>query len=226
MKSLSLRGPHWMTDAHVKAFMPLVGKNLTCLEIIDCHKYHWGDPIEYNAPLSDASLFTMSKATSSSSSLLQNPILQMVVLSLEKVLRVNPDITTIYPLSSNFQLDTGTVGIISQYLPKLKELRNYWAKCNWLNDDTLTALVDAQEKASGDSKIALELIGLYNEDNLTITIAGIDYAVRKGLKEIEIDKNGPLSKEMLLNSNMEVIQSKPQYPSFIGRSKSDTAFLE
>jgi hypothetical protein len=102
---------------------------------------------------------------------------------LQSVISNNPEITTLN-LSSNDRLGDNTVDVIARFLPRLKELRYYWAYSHWLTDDSLIYLINAQEEQNGH--VCLNLIGLQDEDSLTIR--GLEYAIKKGVKVIEIDK--------------------------------------
>ena len=192
LTSLSLCGPEWMTDAHLEAMMPIVGENLVRLVLVDCVKWD-ENGVEMEEKLSDNSLISIVQHCKQlkSFSMVSSDI---TCRGLEMVLRANTDITTL-DLSSNKRLEIRAVEIISRYLPRLKELRSYWPRSgtDWLNDDGLIALVDAQEKEPGGSEIFLNLIGLYSYDDLDydgpqLTIRGIKYAIEKGVKEIEIDE--------------------------------------
>ena len=195
LTSLSLCGPEWMTDSHIEAIMPIIGKNLVRLELVDCSAWDHESPIDSEGRLlSDISIIsiaqhckklkTFSMTTSS-----------ITCRGLERLLSSNAGIKTLN-LSDSQQLEPRAVDIISRYLPRLEVLRNYWPnkrEPDWLTDDSLIALVDAQERESGGSGIFLKLLGLYAYDHLNyegpkLTIRGIKCAIEKGVGEIEIDK--------------------------------------
>ena len=181
LESLSLGNVEWMTDAHVEAFMPVVGRHLIRLELVDC--------MESIDELQDPMLLTDISASAIAESCTKLESFSMVnsditISGLQRVISNNPKITTLN-LSSNDGLDNNTVDVISRFLPRLRELRNYWANSSWLSDDRLISLINAQEKQNGS--VCLNLIGLQSEDNLTIR--GLEYAVKKGVKVIELDKN-------------------------------------
>ena len=140
---------------------------------------------------------------------------------LEMVLSANTGITTLN-LSDNGRLEPRAVDIISQYLPRLKELRNYWSsEGEWLTDAGLIALVDAQEKESGGSGIFLNLVGLSNckfeHDGPQLTIRGMKYAIEKGVKEIEVDEGDLYYSIKELGSDVKLYQA--EYPHYIDGSK-------
>jgi len=128
---------------------------------------------------------------------------------LEKVVSTNTGITTLN-LSDSQYLITRAVDIISKYLPRLEVLRNYWpvAATDWLSDDSLIALVDAQEKESGGAGIFLKQIGLWTDvDDQQLTIRGVKYAIEKGVKEIEINNDTLHSEIVNLGSAVQLYQA-------------------
>lgn len=191
LTSLSICGPMWITDAHIEAIMPYVGPNLVCLELISCVAY--GDDYEEGeARLTDAIMISIAQHCNQleSFSMVDSEITE---LGLGWVLSANTGITTLN-LSASKSLwtpDDSAFDVISKYLPRLKEIRNYWPKRpDWFSDDGLISLLDAQEKESGGSGIFLKLIGLSNCQVFLpqLTIRGMKYAIEKGVKEIEIDE--------------------------------------
>ena len=191
LTSLSLCGSKWMTDAHIEVMMPIIGENLVRLEVVDCKLWHESDD-DPEAFLSDGSLVSIAKHCKhlKSFSMVSSHI---TCHGLEMVLSANTGITTL-DLSASDRLGPRAVDIISRYLPRLKELRNWWQShhsLDWLNDDGLIALVDAQEKESGGSGIFLDLVGFHKylvRDGPQLTIRGLKYAIEKGVKEIEVDE--------------------------------------
>jgi len=214
LTSLSIYGPTWMADAHVEAIMPIIGKNVVRLELVDCMIWNREEE-EAERLLSDNSLVPIAQHCKQlkSFSMVGSDITSS---GLEVVLSANTGIT-ILNLSSNRRLDTGTVDIISKYLPQLEKLRNYWSKneADWLNDDGLIALVDAQERESGGSGIFLNLIGLLNsvDDQPQLTIRGIKYAIEKELREIEMTGGDLHDSIVELGSDVKMFQAK--YPHYI-----------
>ena len=231
LNSLSLNGPDWMTDDHVEEIMPIIGKNLTCLEFIRCRKYEYSEVEQYifqrlRTNLSDSSLFSIARHCNNLESL---SIVESDITSvgLEKVLSANPKITTLN-LADNYQLDAETINVISRCVPKLKILRNGGDGYDtWLTDTTLKALVDAQLKASGDSCISLERIGVYSKRAFArrrLTIGGIKYAISKGLKEIEMVENS--FSRSILASKLNVKLIKVNSGHCIAGSMSEYTLLE
>ena len=193
LESLSLSNVYWMSDDHVEAFMPVVGQHLIRLELVSCKDFSDGhesidwDHIAMNVTaLTDRSALAIAQHCTKleSFSFVDSDI---TTSGLQSVISNNPKITTLN-LSKNVRLGDNTVDLLSRFLPKLKELRNYWAKSNWLNDDSLISLINAQEKQNGS--VCLNLIGLYNYPSQTFpqTIRGLEYVIKKGVKVIEIDK--------------------------------------
>jgi len=207
LTSLSLSGPHWMTDAHIEAIMPIIGENLVRLELVDCVAYD-GHTLEEETLLSDNSLIPIAqhcKHLKSFSMVGSN----ITTGGLDMILRENTSITTLN-LSDSHQLNSRAVDIISKYLPRLEVLRNYWpnAATDWLSDDSLIALVDAQERESGGSGIFLKQIGLWADaGEQQLTIRGIKYAIEKGVKEIEINKKDLYKSIVDLGSAVQFYQA-------------------
>ena len=193
LESISLGDVTWMSDDHVEAFMPVVGEHLTRLELVTCMDY---SDEEGNIDFDHIPIYLTDRSASviaqhctklESFSFVDSDI---TTSGLQSVISNNPKITTL-DLSKNDGLGDNTVGdntvdLLSRYLPRLKALRNYWttARSRWLTDDSLISLINAQEEQNGN--VCLNLIGLQSEENLTIR--GLEYAVKKGLKVIEMDK--------------------------------------
>ena len=181
LESISLMELFCMSDAHVEAFLPIVGKHLTRLELTCCH-YVDEEGYEVNRLTDRSALCIAQHCTNLESfAMVESDI---TAAGLQHVLSNNPRIVTL-DLSNSYQLDTSVVAVISRYLPKLRKIRNYWSSCKWLTDDSLITLVDALSKNPGG--MCLDLIGLQSED--TLTTRGLWYAIKKGVKEIEIDEN-------------------------------------
>jgi len=203
LTSLSLCGPEWMTDAHVEGIMSIIGENLVRLELVDCIAWD----VAQEEMLSDNSLVPIAHHCKQlkSFSMVGSHITSR---GLEMVLSANMGITTLN-LSSNRRLDTGTVDIISKYLPRLEELRNSWYNGReWLSDDGLIALVDAQEKESDGSGIFLKLLSL---NSSYLTIRGVKHAIEKGVKEIEIDEGELHDSSVDLGSDVKLYQANHLY---------------
>ncbi len=185
LESLSLGEVYWMTDAHVEAFMPVIGQHLIRLELVTCMDFSDEegnidfDYIPIHLTDRSASAIAQTCTKLESFSLADSDI---TTSGLQRVISNNPEITTL-DLSKNESLGDNTVDILARFLPRLKELRNYWVRSNWLTDDSLISLINAQEKLNGG--VCLNLIGLQSEDNLTIR--GLEYAIKKGVKVIETD---------------------------------------
>jgi len=204
--SLSMCGPEWMTDAHVEAIMPIIGKNLVRLELVDCvYDEHYSG---VETKLSDNSLVPIAQHCKKlkSFSMVGSHI---SCRGLEMVLSASTGITTLN-LSDSRRLEPRAAVIISRYLPRLEVLRNYWpgGSPDWLSDVSLIDLVDAQEKESGGSGIFLKQIGLWTDvDDQLLTIRGVKYAIEKGVKEIEINKDALHSEIVNLGSDVQLYQA-------------------
>ena len=186
LESLSLGDVYWMTDDHVEAFMPVIGEHLIRLELVSCMDFcdEEGN-IDYDFEpmyLTDrsASAIAQNCKKLESFSFVESEI---TTSGLQSVISNNPEITTLN-ISKNRRLGDNTVNILSRFLPKLKEMRNYWAYSDWLTDESLISLINAQEEQNGN--VCLNLIGLMREDDLTIR--GLEYAIKKGVKVIEMDE--------------------------------------
>ena len=210
LESISLMGLCSMSDTHVEAFLPIVGKYLTRLELTRCHYAEHG--------LTDRSALCIARHCTNleSFAMVESNI---TAAGLQHVLMNNPHIVSL-DLSNSTQLDTSVVAVISRYLPKIRKIRNYWAIGTWLTDDSLIALVDALSKNPGG--MCLDLIGLQSED--TLTARGLDYAIGKGLKEIEVDHLGRIS-ELLLGSS-EVTVTEPLYSYNMDGSSCGASSIE
>lgn len=190
LTSLSLCGPTWMTDAHVEVMIPIVGENLVRLELVDCMLWDResdDDPEVYPTDRGMISIAEHCNQLESFSVVGSN----ITYRGLERVLSANMGIVSLN-LSDSKRLEPRAVNVISRYLPRLKELRNYWPnREDWLNDDDgLIAFVNAQEKESGGSeRICLKLLGL---NHSSFETRGIRYAIEKGVEEIEIDMGDDL----------------------------------
>ena len=141
---LSICGPLWMTDAHIEAIIPIIGENLVRFELVDCLAYDEHTDVE--TKLSCNSLVPIAQHCKQlkSFSMVGSHI---TCSGLERVLSANTGITTLN-LSDSSRLEPRAIDIISRYLPRLEVLRNYWPNrtTDWLSDDGLIALIDAQEK--------------------------------------------------------------------------------
>ncbi|KAL7451689.1 hypothetical protein ACHAWC_003510 [Mediolabrus comicus] len=223
LESLSLGDVYWMSDDHVEAFMPVVGQHLIRLELVSCMDHSdeegnldgdWGDPIK----LTDrsASVIAQNCKKLESFSFVNSDIM---AIGLQRVISNNPKITTLN-LSSNYSLGDNTVDVISRFLPRLRELRNYWTRrSNWLTDDSLISLINAQEKQNGS--VSLNLIG--QQSSTYLTIRGLEYAIKKGVKVIETDHaNRSLTAEMVakLESEYDVRFWQAKYVHYMDGSRS------
>ncbi len=86
-----------------------------------------------------------------------------------------------------------------------------------MNDDSLISLINAQEKQNGN--VCLNLIGLSSEKNLTIR--GLEYAIKKGVKVIETDHDLSLTAEMVakLESDYDVKFWQAKYSQYLDGSR-------
>jgi len=208
LTSLSMCSSNWMTDAHVEAMMPIIGENLMRLELVCCSAYD-DESNDDVTLLSDNSLISIAQYCNQleSFSMVESDI---TCRGLEMVLSANTGITTLN-LSCNKRLDSRTVDIISRYLPRVEVLRNYWldAATDWLSDDGLIALIDAQERESSGSGIFLKLIGLwqYSLSEPQLTIRGLKYAIEKGVEEMEINECELFESIEALGSGVKLYQA-------------------
>ncbi|KAL7545803.1 hypothetical protein ACHAWF_009149 [Thalassiosira exigua] len=211
--SLSLGEILWMSDEHVATVLPIVGPNLIRLELAYCVVYD--EDTEVETELTDGSMAAIAKFCTRLESFTITSA-NITAFGLERVLSTNPNIVKLN-LSWNWMLRPTAVSIISQYLPKLRELRSYWPGRNepWLTDESLAALVDEQERRSGGAGITLELIGLQSEDSLTSR--GLQYAINKGVRVIEINEGNLHRSVCALKSNVALFQ--PQYSHYVDGSE-------
>mmetsp|Transcript_27281 Transcript_27281/g.65587 ORF Transcript_27281/g.65587 Transcript_27281/m.65587 type:complete len:403 (-) Transcript_27281:396-1604(-) len=177
--SLSLGYTTLITDDHVETFLPIVGNDLVRLELIRCtHQV-----VDDSQPLTDRS---MSVIAQHCSKLRSFAIVNSSISSngLERVLENNPGIVklNLSTRSTNHQLGTRAVGIISRYLPRLRELRAHYSG-DWFTDDNLIDLINVQANDSGGPGISLKLIEISH--TYYRTVRGLDYAIDKGVRVIE-----------------------------------------
>lgn len=221
LESVSLGDVVWMSDDHVEAFMPVIGEHLIRLELVSCIDFSDEEGnIDYDFEptyLTDRSLSAIAQHCTKleSFSFVASGI---TTSGLQRVISNNPKITTLN-LSSNDSLGDNTVDVIARFLPRLKELRNYWAyssRSRWLTDDSLISLINAQEEQNGG--VCLNLIGLQSEDNLTIR--GLEYAIKKGVKVIETDEDQRLEEMVAeLESDYDIKLWQAKYIHYMDGSK-------
>ena len=182
LQSLSL-GLVRMADEHVEAFMPVVGRDLNKLELMCCCTYDHEEEEEYR--LGDDSAIAVANSCKNLATL-SFAEFDITTSALRSVLSANTGIRKL-DLSSNKWLGSDTVEVIAQYLPQLTELRNYWPSkdADWLSNTALKSLCDLLAGNNGGD-MPLSLLGLHN--NVSRISQGILYAIRKGLKVIEIDE--------------------------------------
>ena len=208
LTSLSLGDIVWFCDEHIETFLPVVGQQLTRLELLDCKVCDYGE--EFGFELTDRSMATIAKFCTRLESFAITDS-NITTFGLERLLVNNPGIVKLN-LSRNEALGPTTVSVISRCLPKLKELRNYWSwdDSSWLSDESLAALLNEQDRHSGGAGISLELIGL--QEAGTLTSHGLRYAVEKGVKAIEIDTGSLHNSLCGLELDVELFQ--PKYPKY------------
>jgi hypothetical protein len=214
LESLSIGYVTWMSDAHVEAFMPVIGEHLIRLELVNCMDYSNEEgniDFDYDPThLTDRSLSAIAQHCTELESF-SFADSDMTTSGLQRVISNNPKITTLNLSGSS--LGDNTVDILSRFLPRLKELRKHWIS-NWLTDDDLISLINAQEEQNGH--VCLNLIGLYSEDKLTIR--GLEYAVKKGVKVIEMDEDTYM-KVAKLESEYDVKFWQAKYVHYIDGSR-------
>ena len=225
LTSLTICQPFWLKDEHVEAVISLLG-NLTRLELVECTARDESVPDEYydndehDIKLSDSSMTCIAEHCNSLESFAMVNT-SMSSYGLEKVLKANPNITTLN-LSSSRSLDARTVEIIPRCLPNLGTLRSYWPGVNmpsyWLNDNSLISLVDALEKSSSGS-LPLKRIGFQSEHY--VTSKGVAHAVKKGVKEIEIDAPHDELFKALITMKIEAKFYHSHYIHYIDGSKNE-----
>ena len=216
LKSLSL-GCVRMTDEQVKAFMPVVGPGLERLELTRCHT--WDHELEEYFAIGDASAIAVANNCTKLSSFAFADS-NITTSALRCLLTANTGIRKL-DLSRSDMLGPDTVEVIAEYLPRLKELRNYWQiRGDWLSSEALKSLCDSNARSNGgDMTLFLGLC--YDEHKIS---EGIMYAVRKGLKTIEInngsrpDPNRFLQND-LMKSGAAVDIRQPTYPFYIDGSQ-------
>ena len=206
LKALTIGSARCLTDEHVVVMMPLVGPSLRCLELLDVrdsnHDYLSNitmDSIASHCDKLETFGFTDSCVTT---------------LGLEGVLRNNPGITTLN-LSRNIMLGFDTVDVIASNLPRLEVLRDYHRVSNgndWLNNRTLTSLVDSlvlSDGAGAGKGMRLRRIGLYTKSSnsdVPSVEGGMARAIECGLREVEVNKDSTGS--FVSDSRVEVYESK------------------
>jgi len=188
LKALTIGSARCLTDEHVVVMMPAIGPSLTCLELLDVrdsnHDYLSNitmDAVEGHCTRLETFGFTDSCVTT---------------LGLEGVLRSNPGITTLN-LSRNIMLGPDTADVIASYLPRIEVLRDYHrvgAGNDWLNNRTLTQLVDSLVLSDGAGRgrgMRLRRIGLYaksSNSDVPSVEAGMARAIECGLREVEVNR--------------------------------------
>jgi len=227
---LTICQPFWLKDEHVDAVIPLLGGTLKRLEFVECTTEDDTVPDEYYDSYDDDIRLTdssMNCIAEHSNSLESFAMVGTSITShgLEKVLNANPNITTLN-LSSSRSLDARAVEIIAKCLPNLGTLRSYWPSIKvpsyWLNDNSLISLVDALEKSS-NGPLPLQRIGFQSED--FVTSRGVAYAVKKGVKEIEI--GGPHNElfKALITMKIEAKFYHSHYVHYIDGSKNEDRMI-
>ena len=223
LKSLSL-GYVRMTDEHVKAFMPVVGRGLERLELTKCYTYNhfWDeeDPLNDDSAIAVATNCTKLTSLTFAESYISTSALRCVLAANTGIRKLD--------LSSSDILGSDTVEVIAQHLPHLTEFRNYWPRSggmsangedDWLSNSALKSLCDLNARSNG-GVMSLLFLGLC-DDEYKIS-EGIMYAVRKGLKTIEIrpddDSNRSLRND-IENSGAAVVIQQPTYPFHIDGSQ-------
>ena len=200
--------------------MPVVGEHLIRLELVSCMDHSDEEEnIDYDfmpMKLTDRSASAIAQTCTKleSFSFVETNI---TATGLQRVICNNPKITTLN-LSKNGRLGDNTVDVLSRYLPRLKELRNYWTRSKWLTDDSLISLINAQEKQNGS--VSLNLIGQQGclSQNTSLTLRGLEYAVKKGLKVIELDET-MYEKVAKLESNYDVKFWQAKYVHYMDGSR-------
>lgn len=212
LQSLSL-GEVMMGDEHVEAFMPIVGRDLKRLELINC----WTTDFEGEEgfPLGDDSAIAVANncANLVSFSFAESAI---TTAALRRVLSANTGIRKL-DLSWNRSLRPDAVEVIAQYLTHLTELRNYWSGGDtfWLNSESLKTLCDLLARNNGGD-MPVSLLGLQtNEEGLG---QGVVYAIHKGLKIVEIGSDNSLQEELEISGTAVEIR-EPAYPFYIDGSQ-------
>lgn len=193
LKSLSLAQVHWMSDEHVAAFLPVVGRSLTRLELIDCLVFSFdeeiGDAVQ-ERQLTDDIMTTISQECHSLESL-SIAGTHITSSGLAKVLKANDRLCTLDLSDNNSEGFSDAAGVIAKHAPNIVTLRNYWGGTrirDWLDDEGITTIVDGQMKACKGKGIALQTIGLVSGN---ATNEGISYALARGMSTIEANDPPP-----------------------------------
>jgi hypothetical protein len=229
LATVSFHNPAWMTDAHVAAIMPIVGKSLTCLELISCIKRGYTSTTRIK--LTDAALEAIASNTGNLTSF-AIPDSDITSAGLERVLKANPSIA-ILNLSYCENLDDRAMNVISCHLPGLRQLRCYWSadrhdtfggtrKDLWFNDDSLMALIKSQERVSTTSSIPLKLVGILKRTN--VTSKSLRYAMEKGVTiEIDPDHNESLYDELQSTIDADFLLNDAKYNHYVDGSRDSEA---
>ena len=220
LTSLSLYGTGSISDEHIAAFLPLIGKNLTRLELIQCN---FENELGYRY-LTDTSMTVIARECCNLESFAITDS-YISTSGLSAVLRANTGIVTLN-LSRNNSLSTvETAGVIAQCVPHIHSLRNnvhLWKSTDrdWVLGGGLKALIDAQLRISesSQSEINLKTLGIgmihYKRLPTDSDLRSLRHALEKGVRTVEIVH------KMTTMSNEEVGALSKEFPhvSFVPHS--------
>jgi hypothetical protein len=179
LESLSFAQVHWMSDEHVAAFLPVMGRDLTSLELIDCVVFQTGEfGVDVDAEdegeedreqvvhLTDAGIAVVARECRRLESLSITDS-ETTATGLAEVLQANSALRTL-DLSSSTSLGRDAAGVIAMCTPHLITLRNCWGgNPPWLDDDGIITIMNGQLKASKGKGVSLRTIGLQSDWDVT-----------------------------------------------------------
>lgn len=203
LRSVSFGQVNWMTDDHVAAFLPVVGRDLTRLELIGC-SYWCGDDVRnddaaddepstgetVSESLTDATMAVISRECQCLESLSITET-QITSTGLAQVLKANEGLRTLDLSRNRNDGLKDAASTVAMYAPQLMALRNYWGRpSGWLDDEGIRTIIDGQMKASKGNGISLQTIGLQS-DGGALTNEGLSHALERGVSTIEAADTPP-----------------------------------
>lgn len=184
LESLSLGCLYWMSDEHMAMLLPVIGGQLTRLELFHCSTIvndEYGSDIQIL--LSD----TTMKAISQFCQRLETfAVVDSYITpdGVQQVLGTNNEIRSL-DLSVNPCLNQDVALVIASHAPFLESLRIY--DHPWFTDQAIKTIVDSRLGVPEKQEKRLQRIGaIGGPNNFDLTEQGLSYALDKGLQEIGI----------------------------------------